>query len=200
VFFTEGSTDPIIIREAWHQVYASELPFIPFYAFSCSYLSQLLRDDRITREMGDKTVFGLFDLDRAFDEWNGLKGDIVCSDLLRGKCKKMQGKNAYAFLLPVPTNPDIRKQVIRNKNTGESFGGDSLCEIEHLFYGDPLTAEFFTTEPTPGGGTKIVIKSDAQKERFAREVIPKLGGAYFDVFRPMFELVKKAIANEAVAE
>jgi hypothetical protein len=35
-----------------------------------------------------------------------------------------------------------------------------------------------------------VIKSDAQKERFAKEVIPKLDDKYFEVFRPMFEFIQ----------
>jgi energy-coupling factor transporter ATP-binding protein EcfA2 len=73
-------------------------------------------------------------------------------------------------------------------------GGDSLCEIEHLFFGDPKTAEFFETEPTPGGGHRVIIKSDAQKGRFATEVIPRLPKEYFEVFRPMFELIRSTIA------
>ena len=110
-------------------------------------------------------------------------------------CKKITNRNAHAFLLPVPKNPIIRAQVIKNSTTNEHFGGDSLCEIEHLFYGDPLTDEFFSNEPTPGGGIKIIIKSDAQKERFAREVIPKLGREYFEIFRPMFERIKQELAE-----
>jgi hypothetical protein len=73
---------------------------------------------------------------------------------------------------------------------GTCFGGDSLCEIEHLFYGSPATADFFTTEPTPGGGVRIVIKSDAQKHKFVKEVLPTLDRSYFEVFKPMFEFVK----------
>ncbi len=193
VFFTEGHIDPIILREAWHRLYEDEPPFIPFYAFSCSYLKQLLQDDRIIGEMEGRPVFGLFDLDKAYNHWNGLQGDIVQTDLHSGKCKKLGDRNAYAFLLPVPANTEIQAQVV-NPATGETFGGESLCEIEHLFYGDPKTAEFFDTEPTMGGGTKIVIKSDAQKERFAKEVVPGLDDEYFEVFRPMFEFINTTIA------
>lgn len=71
VMFTEGSIDPIIIKEAWYRLYQTDLPFIPFYAFSCTYLSQLLRDDRIINDMGGRPVFGLFDFDQAFNQWNG---------------------------------------------------------------------------------------------------------------------------------
>ena len=31
--------------------------------------------------MSGKPIFGLFDLDKAFDVWNGLKGEVTCPDL-----------------------------------------------------------------------------------------------------------------------
>lgn len=191
VFFTEGSIDPIIIKEAWHRLFKSEIPFIPFYAFSCSYLKQLLTDDRISREMKGRPVFGLFDLDKAFDHWNGLNGELIEADLFKGQTKKIAGRNAFAILLPVPKNPEIQAQVIRAP--GKCYGGDSLCEIEHLFYGDARTAEFFDREPSPGGGSKIIVKSDGQKERFAREIVPTLPDKFFEVLRPMFELVQSKL-------
>jgi predicted ATPase len=152
VLFTEGSIDPIILTEAWNRLYDEEPPFIPFYAFSCGYLRQLLQDDRVLNEMAGKPMFGLFDLDNAFNHWNGLNGEVVQNDLVAGKVKSVANGRAFAFLLPVPANDTIRAQVIKSAATGESFGGDSLCEIEHLFYGDPQTEEFFETEPTPGWG------------------------------------------------
>jgi hypothetical protein len=193
VFFTEGSTDPVIITEAWHRLFDSEIPFIPFYAFSCTYLKQFLSDDRISHEMNGLPIFGLFDLDKAFDQWNGLNGELIEDSLFKGRTKKLDGRNVYAILLPVPTNEAIRAQVLIPK-TQECFGGNSLCEIEHLFFGDPKTAEFFETEPTPGGGHRVIIKSDAQKVRFATEVVPRLPKEYFEVFRPMFELIKSTIS------
>lgn len=33
------------------------MPFIPFYAFSCTYINQLLTDGRIHGEMGGVTNF-----------------------------------------------------------------------------------------------------------------------------------------------
>jgi hypothetical protein len=193
VFFTEGSVDPIIIKQAWYKLYDADIPFIPFYAFSCSYLRQLMQDDRIHREMGNKPVFGLFDFDNAYNEWNGLKGETVCNEVSEGLCKRINGRNAYAFLMPVPPNDAIRRQVIKNADTGTTFGSDSQCEIEHLFYGDPLTADFFTEEATPGGGIKIVIKVDDRKEQFAREIVPRLNKSYFEVFRPLFQRVTRII-------
>lgn len=75
ILFTEGSTDPIILKEAWYRLYEDEMPFIPFYAFSCTYINQLLTDNRIHGEMNGLPVFALFDFDKAYDQWNSLKGE-----------------------------------------------------------------------------------------------------------------------------
>ena len=89
----------------------------------------------------------------------------------------------------MPANTDIQKQVIRNAATGETFGGDSCCEIEHLFYGHDATKNYYHQELC-AGGTKIVFKSDGEKTSFAKEVVPTLDPACFEVFRPMFEFIK----------
>ncbi|MGI6639063.1 MAG: AAA family ATPase [Desulfobulbus sp.] len=189
VLFTEGSTDPVILKEAWYKLYDVEMPFIPFYAFSCTYIKQLLTDNRIHTEMGGLPVFALFDFDKAYDQWNGLNGVVSETDPLRGMIKKWAEGESYALMLPVPANADIRKQVIRNAATGETFGGDSCCEIEHLFYGLEATKNYYQQEPCVGG-TKIVFKSDGEKTTFAKEVVPTLAPACFEIFRPMFEFIK----------
>jgi hypothetical protein len=189
VLFTEGSTDPVILKEAWYKLYDVEMPFIPFYAFSCTYIKQLLTDNRIHTEMGGLPVFALFDFDKAYDQWNGLNGTVSETDPLKGMIKKWAEGESYALMLPVPANADIQKQVIRNAATGETFGGDSCCEIEHQFYGLDATKNYYQQEPCVGG-TKIVFKSDGEKTAFAKEVVPALDQACFEVFRPMFEFIK----------
>jgi predicted ATPase len=197
VLFTEGSTDPIIITEAWSRFSDEPIPFIPFYAFSCTYLKQLLTDDRILNEMNGRPVFGLFDIDQAYHHWNGLRGvEDSSTEIQTGRIKRLGDtgeRNSFAMLLPVPDNERIRAQVLRPDGT--CFGGSSLCEIEHLFYGDPLTADYFDEEAVPGGGTRIVIRSDSQKEHFAREIIPRLEDRYFAVFAPMFTYMAERIAG-----
>lgn len=189
ILFTEGHIDPIIIKEAWSRLFDDEMPFIAFYGFSCSYLKQLLQDPRIHNEMNGLPVFGLFDFDKAYNNWNSLSDTMEKDDLVQGLVKKVTDQNAYGIMLPLPKNEKIRGQVVKNLANNESFGGDSLCEIEHLFYGDDLTADFFSEEPSPGGGNKIVIKSDAAKEAFARDVVPLLDDSYFETFRPMFDFI-----------
>ncbi len=197
VLFTEGSTDPIILTEAWEKMYEEEIPFIPFYAFSCTYIKQLLTDDRIHAEMGGLPVFALFDFDKAYDQWNGLNGDVTENDPIKGMIKKWADGESYALMLPVPTNHDIQKQVISNAATGQTFGSDSCCEIEHLFYGIDATKNYYQQEPCVGG-TKIVFKSDGVKTDFAKEVVPKLNPACFEVFRPMFEFIKSKCTPDTV--
>ena len=189
VLFTEGSTDPIILKEAWYKLYEEEMPFIPFYAFSCTYINQLLTDNRIHGEMGGLPVFALFDFDKAYDQWNGLNGEITASDPYKGLIKKWVHGESYAVMLPIPVHADIRKQVIRNVITGETFGGESCCGIEHLFYGQAATADYYHQEPCVGG-TKVVFKSDKDKTVFAKEVVPTLDGLWFEPFRPVFEFIK----------
>jgi len=189
VFFTEGSTDPIIIKEAWYKLYDEQIPFIPFYAFSCTYINQLITDQRIHGEMDGLPIFALFDFDKAYDQWNGLNGDVIESDPLKGKIKKWANGESYAFMLPVPDNTIIQSQVIKNIDTNETFGGESKCEIEHLFYGQNATADYFAEEPCRGG-SEIIFKSDGDKTKFAKEVVPNLSDDCFEVFRPIFEFIK----------
>jgi energy-coupling factor transporter ATP-binding protein EcfA2 len=189
VLFTEGSTDPLILKEAWYKLYEVDMPFIPFYAFSCTYISQLLTDERLQKEMGGLPMFALFDFDKAFNQWNSINGLVIQKDPLLGKVKKWKSGESYAIMLPVPTHSEIQKQVIKNPVTLETFGGESCCEIEHLFYGLPSTSMYFKSEPCVGG-SKIVFKSDSDKTIFAKEVVPKLDKSAFEVFRPMFEFIK----------
>jgi predicted ATPase len=189
VLFTEGSTDPVILKEAWYKLYDEEMPFIPFYAFSCTYIKQLLTDNRIHAEMGGLPIFALFDFDKAYDQWNGLNGKVIEVDPLKGMIKKWADGESYALMLPVPTHADIQKQVIRNAATCETFGGDSCCEIEHIFYGLDATHHYYQQEPWVGGN-KIVFKSDGEKTAFAKEVVPTLDASCFEVFRPMFDFIK----------
>lgn len=188
VLFTEGSTDPVILKEAWYKLYDSEMPVIPFYAFSCTYMKQLLTDNRIQAEMGGLPVFALFDFDRAYDQWNALNGDVIETDLRKGLVKKWAGGESYALMLPVLAHPDVEKQVLRDPKTGAHFGGESCCEIEHLFYGLEATKDYFRREPCVGG-SRVVFVGDGSKTDFAKKVVPRLKADNFEAFRPIFEFL-----------
>lgn len=191
IFFTEGSTDPDILKTAWHKLYAEPMPFIPIYAFNCVYLRPLLQDERILNELHRQPVFGLFDFDEAYNEWNYLKvkwGEIE-TDPYKGISTGDEIKKRYAFLLPVPSIPDVEKLVIQDRATKTHFAHKSKMGIEHLFYGDPQTHEYFEKELIPGGAEIIVFK-ERRKTTFAKEIIPMIEPTHFEVFRPMFEFIK----------
>ncbi len=187
VFFTEGSTDAIILRIAWEKLYKDPLPFIPIMALNCVLLRRLLQDDRIFNELGKKPLFGLFDFDEAYNEWNGIKGNKIETDPYKGLLLAVEGRPSFAFMLPIPKIAAIEKQVM--KSGTETYVHESRMSIEHLFYGDTNTHTFFQTEITAGGGSLLVFKED-KKTQFAKEVVKKIDAKHFEVFRPMFEFVK----------
>ncbi|MBO2568879.1 AAA family ATPase [Shewanella algae] len=188
VLFTEGHTDAKIITEAWSKLYQSEMPFIPFYAFSCTFINNLIRDERIHAEMRGNPVFALFDFDQAFNQWNGLNGEIVVDNVNQGLVKKWAGGNAYAFMLPVPSNAEVRKQVIKNETTLEHFGEASYCAVEHLFYGIDGANRYFSRVANPGGEI-IKFSNDGEKTGFSENFVPTLDAAHFEIFRPMLEFI-----------
>lgn len=189
VLFTEGSTDPVILKEAWYKLYDEEIPFIPFYAFSCTYMDQLIKDDRIHNEMGGLPIFALFDFDKAFNSWNGLRGNVIETDPYKGLVKKWEIGESYAIMIPIPENAEIRRQSIKCENPLQTYQDDSHCEIEHLLYGYPATADFFH-KTAVAGGEIISFKSDGSKTSFATQVVPTLNKECFESFRPLFEFIK----------
>jgi len=198
VLFTEGHTDAKIITEAWNKLYTDEMPFIPYFAFSCTYINNLIRDDRVHSEMGGKPVFALFDFDFAYSQWNGLKGEVIGKKLTEGLIKKWENGNSYAFMVPVPSNEVIQKQVISEKEESGTFGDKSCCEIEHLFYGVEGLEKYFKTEPCMGG-EKVSFVSDGEKVFFSEEIIPSIDAKHFEIFRPMFEFIKSKCATVQAA-
>jgi hypothetical protein len=165
------------------------MPFILIMALNCVYLRSLLQDERIFNELGKRPLFGLFDFDEAYNEWNYLKGDRIEKDPYKGLLIDIENKNSFAIMLPVPKIPEIELQVIKDKKTGETYCHNSRMAIEHLFYGDKATHEYFEPETLPGGGTIITFK-EKRKTQFANEAVIKIDPKHFEVFRPMFEFVK----------
>ncbi|WP_283132276.1 ATP-dependent nuclease [Enterovibrio norvegicus] len=187
VLFTEGSTDPLIIKSAWYKLYPElEMPFIPFYAFSCSYINQLITDQRIHGEMEGRKIFALFDFDEAYNQWHSLNGQIIRTDAAAGLVKKWDGGESYAIMLPIPNHPDIQKQVFTDDSLTLHFEGRSYCMVEHIFYGKDGTDGYFVIDNVPGGQ---LIKFQGCKTTFAKEVVPRLPEDSFETFRPMLDWI-----------
>lgn len=193
ILFTEGSTDPDIIRVAWEKLYSEPMPFIPIYAFKCDYLRQLIQDQRIQNELRGKAIFALFDFDEAYNEWNYLKSKDTWSnfetDPYKGLCTGIESKKTYAFVIPVPQIEQIERQVIINKTQKTHYAHESKMEIEHLFYNAPNTSEYFEIITKPGGAEIIEVKAN-KKTEFAKKVVPEIDASYFEVLKPMFDFIK----------
>jgi ABC-type Mn2+/Zn2+ transport system ATPase subunit len=193
ILFTEGFSDPIVLYEAWNKLYDFEIPFDISFGFGCEYLRKILTSDKFQAEMNGKPIFGLFDFDEAYNHWNSLttEGELLEQDPFKGKCKKIENKNSYAFLVPVPEIQEIINQVIDDRATNTTFKHESKVEMEHLFYSEATSANFNIKNGS--GGSKIIEISDSAKMVFAQEIIPSLGNEHFEIFRPMFDIILSKI-------
>ena len=190
VFFTEGKTDPLIIKEAWNKLHPEEeIPFIPFYAFGHKYLAQLMKDPEVIKDMKELPIFGLFDYDKAYNSWNAFSKDEICTDTYKGQIKKLNDHEVYAIMLPVPKDKSIKNQVI-NPETGRTYGENSLMAIEHLFCHIPEFESLFEIDQEL---PSKFIKFSGDKVKFAKIEVPKIAAEHFEVFRPMFEFITSKI-------
>jgi hypothetical protein len=198
ILFTEGTSDQDIIKTAWSKLYDTALPFHIIHAFNCDYLRRILSDERVLKEARQKTIFGLFDFDKAYNEWNYIRTnkEMLEADPYKGLVTQVSSKktgelkNSFAIMLPVPNIEAVKEQVIDDDAQSTTFGGNSSMTIEHLFYGAPGIPEYFTTVNHPGGK---LLKFNSDKTAFAEDVVPELDAVHFEVFRPMFEFIKARI-------
>lgn len=197
VLFTEGITDEMILETAWSKLYPTQLRSFEIQnAFSCGFLRNLVNDQTLYQNHAGRTFFSLFDFDAAYTDWNQL-GQDVQTDPCKCLVKKHANHESYALLLPVPANGQINKQVI-NPHTGGNYGNRSLLTIELLFHGVAGLDGYFAvdTERTDGF---IKFICGSQKVTFARDVVPTIDTAYFEVFRPMFEFVQSKCGTAGTA-
>lgn len=194
ILFTEGYSDPIILRKAYHMLYDSDdIPFEICFGHGCEYLRKLLQNEKFLNEMNGKPIFGLFDFDEAYSQWNSIKTNknLLVDNHFEGLVKQYNDKESYAILIPIPLANTLHPQVL--EPAGHHFGDRSNLEMEHLFY-SPASVDYFVSRNVVGGGSIIEI-SDNKKMNFATEYIPTLEKAEFEIFRPMFEFIKIKISN-----
>lgn len=192
VLFTEGKTDPIIIKEAWYKLNPEkEIPFIPFYAFGHKYLAQLMKDPEVIKDMEGLPIFGLFDFDKAFNTWNGFSTIDICTDPYLGLIKQMNENEVYAIMLPVPKGKPIENQVI-NIDGGGTFGENAVMAIEHLFSHLPeLEPMFIEDKKLPSKFKRF----HGEKVEFAKVKVPTFPDECFEVFKPVFDFIESRIPN-----
>mgnify|MGYP000659737605 CR=1 FL=1 len=115
--------------------------------------------------------------------------EIVENDPRKGLLRSSKEVSAHAFLLPVPREDKIEKQVI--KSGVETFKDKSNLSIELLFYGVPSLSQYYSIETILGGGELVVFKG--KKRDFASKV-NLLSRESFEVFSPLFLKIEHVIA------
>lgn len=188
ILFTEGNSDPIILKHAYEVLYeTNEIPFEICFGHGCLYLRLLLQNHKFLSEMNGKPIFGLFDFDEAYKEWNSIttNKNLLEADLKKGLTRQYNDRESYAILIPVPNIPEIIPQIL--KGDGTSFESYSKLELEHLFYSEKTKRYFNEIEVT--GGARIIEISDSQKMKFSTEIVPVLPKEDFEVLRPIFEFI-----------
>jgi len=190
VLFTEGITDEMILEMAWSRLYPTvQRNFEVQNAFDRIFLRNLFSREELSHNFPGRTMFALFDFDEAFDDWNGLKKycDLE-TDPLKGLSKQLKCKNHYAMLLPVPDVDALKRQVLDPSGKPWGKGTESHLPIELLFYREDFLGQWFDKKATSGGGEVIEFTGD--KVTFAKNFVPTLNAASFEVFRPVFDFIK----------
>jgi ABC-type Mn2+/Zn2+ transport system ATPase subunit len=202
VLFTEGVTDELILQTAWEKLHpGAQCPFQIQGAFDRYFLRNLFSRDELKDNYPNRVMVAIFDFDEAYDDWNGLnpmtKGVLVESDPLKGMGKQLKCPNHYAFLLPIPNNEVVKKQVLDPDGAPWGRGCDSYMPIETVFFEEALIGRWFVKKMKPGGGE--IFEFNGNKVKFATEYVPSLGTESFEVFRPLFDFLNTKEAARLAA-
>jgi hypothetical protein len=92
------------------------------------------------------------------------------------------------MLLPVPDIEALKRQVLNPKGTPWSKGAECHLPMELLFYREDLLGKWFQKTIVSGGGEIIEFIGD--KVSFAKDFVPTVAPACFELFRPMFEFIQ----------
>lgn len=185
ILFVEGPSDVSILNTAYHKLYPGEdISILVQDAFDRGFIRTLLARHELFATYPDKKFFALFDFDDAYNDWRDLGGEFQVTDIGLGLCRKLDKKDAYTFLLPVP-DKGLRHQVWDDGNPTEKIKPKPHFCVEHLFWGIDGLDGLFRTDEKSG-----FVKFKGDKVRFAKEVVPTLDAAYFEVLRPMFGFIR----------
>jgi AAA15 family ATPase/GTPase len=189
VLFVEGPSDKIIIENAWGKIYPSKSqPFFIQEKGNAKQVAYALENSLIFEK---KIIFGVFDFDyEGYSAWNGCTGEGKPYKLITSSipddclCIQRINEKHFGLLLPVPTNGDIRKQVISSKS-GDHFGDRSQLPIELLFAGINSLQSHFISVDGPGGP---VIEFRGDKQKFATNTASLSQNDFLNL-KPLFEKI-----------
>ncbi|WP_051183250.1 AAA family ATPase [Desulfocurvibacter africanus] len=186
ILFVEGLSDVFILNTAYMKLFPREdIPILVQDAFSRGFLKSLFGRRDIFDTYPHKHFFALFDFDDAYDDWRGLGGEYITTEIEMGLCKKLTDKNAHTLLLPIPNN-QLRAQVWDEANPIEKIKPKPYFCIEHIFWSVSKLHQWFYVDTKTG---LVKFKGDKHKVKFAKDVVPTLDANSFEPFRPMFNLI-----------
>lgn len=189
ILFVEGISDVVILNTAFKKLFFDEdIPFLIQDAFDRGFIKNILSRNDVYRNYPEKAFFALFDFDDAYEDWRRMQGKLIESDINKGYCKKLDNKNAHIFLLPIPENK-LKSQVCDDNNPIENIKPKPHFCIEHIFWGQPQTANYYRIQ-TFNGCEEIQFRADRYKVEFAQKIVPSLDAVCFEVFRPMFDFIR----------
>lgn len=187
VLMVEGVSDELILEAAWRKLngQGAVRNFDIISAFACSTLGRLMRDEGFYNSHPNRTIFALFDWDRAYNDWNDGGSDIVEQNPANCLARKRGNQPGYNLLLPVPPLLSCRHQVL-DPNTGGHFADNASLSIELLFIDRPGLEQYFAVDSKRPGNC---MKFQGNKVTFAKEVVPTLPAEAFENFRPIFDFI-----------
>lgn len=198
VLFTEGITDEMILEVAWKKLFpGTTIMFEIQNAFDRHFLCNQFKRIELQQNHPQRLMFALFDFDEAYDDWNSLRtGSVVVADPFMGMTKILDYQYHYALLLPVPNVASVKRQVLDANDRPWGRGIDSHLSMELMFYDEnwDINDQWFAKKSVSCGGE--VIEFQGNKVSFARDVVPNLEPARFEVFRPMFEFIIDKCATD----
>ncbi|MGJ8530787.1 MAG: ATP-dependent nuclease [Alphaproteobacteria bacterium] len=191
VLMVEGVSDEIILETAWRKLHGegADRNFDILSAFACSTLGRLMRDNDFYNKHPNRTIFALFDWDKAYNDWNDGGSDLVEANPARCLVRKRRNQTGYNLMLPVPDGLTCRNQVV-DAASGVHFAHNASLPIELLFIDTPgLTQHFGVDNERPGN----CMKFQGNKVTFAKEVVPTLPTQAFENFRPIFNFIAQTL-------
>ncbi|GHB04765.1 hypothetical protein GCM10009069_29180 [Algimonas arctica] len=192
ILFTEGPTDRLILKTAWAKLFPDEnMPFVIESGNGCKFLRFLFKDETFKEAHHGRTLFALFDFDKAYDDWFQF-GTLMQEDLAAGLVKRRENSQHYGMLLPVPDIEIVRRQVIND--AGDHYGNQSLMTIEHLFYACPEVKGRFRQVMNRQGNLIEFTAAAGRKREFAEVTIPTIDRLYFEPLRPIFDFISDTIS------
>ncbi|MGD1870097.1 MAG: AAA family ATPase [Neomegalonema sp.] len=198
ILFTEGPSDVLILKRAWDVLMAGQpCEFAIESGFGRSFLRTLFKNEKFIAAHRDRLLFALFDFDDAYNDWHQL-GDLVHENPDLCLVRRRPGTDHFALLLPVPENPEVRRQVIQDESTKDTFKHNSLMSIEHLFFHCPEVRPMFREVLDRPG--QLMEFPDGQKAKFAGQVIPSLAPDQFENLRPIFDQILTKIRSAQPVE